>query len=95
MFVDEVPLRAFAIPSGRRLAGIALAGSIGVGSARRENFRRRENFGKKKSGRRERFRQKIVEIAAILASKFENFACHFLVNSADRRRIYANLITIR
>ena len=35
-------------------------------------FRRRENFRKKSLGRRERFRQKIVEIGAILAI-FEPF----------------------
>ena len=28
-------------------------------------------------------------------SKFENFACHFLANLADRPRICADLITIR
>ena len=68
-------------------------------------FRRRENFGgakifeKKNLGRRARFPAKIVEIGAILAifEPFEvrKFACHFLANSADRPRIWANLITIR
>ena len=50
--------------------------------ARRANFsstrkfRRRENFGKKSLGRCDRFRQKIVEIGAILAifRPFEDFA---------------------
>ena len=31
----------------------------------------------------------------LVRSKFENFARHFLANSADRPRILANLITIR
>ena len=36
-------------------------------STTRKNFRRRENFRKTRSGRRDRFRQKIVKIGAILA----------------------------
>ena len=32
-----------------------------------KNFRRRENFRKTRSGRRDRFRQKVVKIGAILA----------------------------
>ena len=42
------------------------------GSVRRKFFRRRENFWKTRSGRRDRFRQKIVKIGAILAI-FESF----------------------
>ena len=43
-------------------------------SRRRENFRPRENLGKKSLSRRDRFRPKIVEIGAILAifEPFEN-----------------------
>ena len=56
-------------------------------------------FSKFSSGRCDRFRQKIVEIGAILAifEPFEHrkFTCHFLANSADRPRICANLIRIR
>ena len=66
---------------------------------RRENFRPRENLGKKNLSRRDRFRPKIVEIGAILAifEPFENwkFTCHFWANSADLPRIYSNLIMIR
>ena len=40
--------------------------------ATRKFFRSRENFGKKRLGRRDRFRPKIVEIGAILAI-FEPF----------------------
>ena len=57
----------------------------------RKKIRRRENLEKKSLGRRDEFRQKIVEIGAILAIfeafEVENFACHFLANSADRPRI--------
>ena len=42
------------------------------GSVRRKFFRRRENFWKTRSGRRDRFRQKMVKIGAILAI-FESF----------------------
>ena len=41
-------------------------------STTRKIFRRRENFQKKSSGRRDRFRQKIMKIGAILAI-FEPF----------------------
>ena len=65
----------------------------------RKFFRRRENFRKKRSGRRDRFSAKIVEIGAILAifEPFEvrNFARHFLANSAHRPRIWANHTQIR
>ena len=62
-------------------------------------FRRRENFRTIRSGHRDRFRPKIVEIGAILAIfepfKVRKFTRHFWANSADRPRIYANLLTIR
>ena len=65
----------------------------------RKFFRRRENFRKKRLGRRDRFGAKIVEIGAILAifEPFElrKFARHFLANSVDRPRTWANLIRIR
>ena len=64
---------------------------------RRIIFSTREFFGKKKLGRRDRFRPKIVEIGAILGI-FEPFeilkikkkiaTCHFLENLADRPGIY-------
>ena len=63
---------------------------------RRELFFSAANFSKTKSGRLDRFRQKIVKIGAIFELfKFENFACHFLANLADPPRSWANLITIR
>ena len=44
-------------------------------------FRRRENFSKERSGRREQNRPKIVKIGAILAifepSEVGKFTCHF------------------
>ena len=58
----------------------SFARSLARWRARRENFsstrkfRQRENFGKKSSGRRDRFHQQIIEIGAILAifEPFEN-----------------------
>ena len=72
---------------------------------RRENFSSAQfvfndakNLAKTNLSRRDRFRQKIVEIGAILAifKPFEvwKFACHFLVNLANPPRMFANLLTI-
>ena len=62
-------------------------------------FRRREHLKKTRSGRRDRFRPKIVEIGAILTIfepfKVRKFTRHLWANSAGRPRIYANLLTIR
>ena len=68
-------------------------------------FRRRENFGGAKIFEK---KVRVVAIDSVQKSskselssrflsrlKFENFARHFLVNSADRPRIGANLIMIR
>ena len=56
----------------RPIGGDVLLGRSDNFSATRKFFRRRENFEKKSLERRDRFRQKIVKIGAILAI-FEPF----------------------
>ena len=54
-----------------------------------KNFRRRENFRKTRSGRRDRFRQKIVKIGVILAifEPFENLRQKFSPDGARRKNV--------
>ena len=73
---------------------------------RREIFRCRENiFGRAKMFEKldrgdaidfvKKSSKSDLSLRVLSRSRFENFARHFLANSADPPRIWANLITIR
>ena len=93
--MPPTPIRSFVCSFARSLAG-ALVAKI---------FRRRENFGDAKILEKKVWAVAIdfvqesskseLSLRFLSRLKFENFARHFLANSADRPRICANLIMIR